>query len=215
LTDEDLFAVTSELTVEDLIMAYDVGVFPWPDPSLKDIVPWFKPTERGVIFFDRLHAPESFKKFLKKTKFTVTFCQDFSGVIESCANAKRKGQSSTWINKSVLEAYTELFRRKRAYSVEVWSQNELVGGLYGVISERYISGESMFFKETGASKFALYKLIKKLEKMGLSYIDTQMVTPVVQAFGGVKISKEDFEKLLFDGKIRECSTLFDSLKEGA
>ena len=212
MMEEDLFAVTKKLTVEDVIRAYDIGVFPWPDPSLKDLVPWFKPQERGVLFFDHLHLPESFQKQLKKNKFSVSFCQDFPRVIEQCSLIPRKGQSGTWIDTDIIEIYTELFNQKRAYSVEVWSDDELVGGLYGVITDRYVSGESMFFKETGASKYALYMLIKKLERLGLSYIDTQMVTPVVQAFGGVKISKEDFDKLLISGKIRECSTLFEELK---
>ena len=212
--EEDLFAVTEGITVEDLIRAYDIGVFPWPDPSLKNLVPWFKPLERGVIFFDQLHLPRSFKKFLKKTEFKVSFCKEFSKVIEACSSVKRKDHPGTWIDDEIIKVYTELFKRKRAYSVEVWLGGELVGGLYGVLTDRGVSGESMFYKKTGASKFALYSLIKKLDLLGLSYIDTQMITPVVQAFGGVKISKEDFDKLLIGGKIKMCSTLFEELKNG-
>ena len=213
MTEEDLFAVTKGITVDDVIRAYDIGVFPWPDSSFKNLVPWFKPLERGVLFFDKLHVSKSFKKFLKKNNFSVSFCKDFSSVIELCSKTKRKGQSSTssWIDDNIISVYTEMFRRKRAYSVEVWSDENMVGGLYGILTEKYISGESMFFKESGASKFALYKLIKKLETLGLSYIDTQMVTPVVQAFGGVKISKENFDKLLNSGKIKEYPTLFKEL----
>ena len=143
----------------------------------------------------------------------VTFCKAFSEVINQCSSIKRKNQSGTWINREIINVYIELFKKQRAYSVEVWSNQELVGGLYGVLTDKYVSGESMFFKESGASKLALYALIVKLKSLGLSYIDTQMVTPVVQTFGGVKISKEEFDKLLLSGKIKGKghSTLFEEL----
>ena len=208
---DDLFAVTEDILVEDLIEAYDRGVFPWPDPNLKGLVPWFKPQERGILFFNDFHISKSFKKFLKHNPFTVTYCKDFSSVIRSCAEVKRKGQSGTWIDDKIISAYEELFAQKKAYSVEVWNQ-ELVGGLYGVLTDRCVSGESMFFKESGASKIALYSLVKKLESLGLSYIDTQMLTPLLQAFGGVKILKEDFDNLLINGKIVLSSTLFEELR---
>lgn len=213
--EDDLFAVTKDLSVEDLIKAYDIGVFPWPDPSLEGVVPWFKPQERGVLFFKDFHVSKSFQKLLNSNTFTVTFCKDFLAVIRSCANVKRKGQSGTWIDEKIIKVYEKLFHLKKAYSVEVWnSKNQLVGGLYGVLTDRYVSGESMFFKDSGASKVALYNLVRKLENLGVSYIDTQMVTPLLQAFGAVKISKEDFDNMLINGKIILSSTLFEELKNG-
>jgi len=211
--DEDLFAVTDTLEVEDLIRAYDIGVFPWPveDSSL---VPWFKPEKRGVLFFDQLHVSKSFKKFLKSTKLRVSFCENFDEVIKNCSTVKRKEQSGTWINTKIIEAYNKLYVLDRAYSVEVWREEDLVGGLYGVLTDRCVSGESMFFKETGASKLALYTLIVRLKSLGLSFIDTQMVTPLVKSFGGENISKQDFEKLLLSVKIKEHSKLFRELKDG-
>jgi len=211
--EDDIFAVTNDLNVEDLIKAYDIGVFPWPDPSLEGLVPWFKPQERGVLFFDQFHISKSLKKFLNSTTLKVTFCQNFSKVINECANVKRNNQEGTWIDQKIIKAYEELFNLKKAYSVEVWNENKaLVGGMYGVLTDRCVSGESMFFKETGASKLALCSLVKKLRNLGLSYIDTQMVTPVVQAFGGVKISKEDFDNLLINGNIYKSDALFEELQ---
>ncbi len=210
--DKDLFAVTDTLEVEDLIRAYDIGVFPWPVEE-SALTPWFKPEKRGVLFFDHLHISQSFKKFLKSTELKVSFCQNFDDVIENCSTVKRKEQSGTWINTTIIEAYKKLYALKRAYSVEVWNKKDLVGGLYGVLTDRCVSGESMFFKESGASKLALYTLIVRLKRLGLSFIDTQMVTPLVKSFGGENISKQDFDKLLLSVKIKEHSKLFRELKD--
>lgn len=193
MNEEDLIAVTEGISTDDLILAYKGLAFPWPIEGER-LTPWFSPDPRGVLDFEGLHTPRSLKKFLRKNTFTVTFCQSFDEVIDHCEKVKRKGQDGTWISTDVKEAYKKLFRLEKAYSVEVWERTRLVGGLYGVISERYLSGESMFHLEAGASKVALVALVKRLEKMGLSFLDTQMVTPLLKSFGGAEVSKNEFRK---------------------
>lgn len=196
MNEDDLVAVTEGVSVEDLVLAYRGLTFPWPIEG-EEFTPWFSPDPRGVLGFKKFHISKSLKKFLKHTNFTVTFNKNFEGVIEACAKAKRKDQEGTWINHDILNAYKELFKLKKAYSVEVWSyEKELVGGLYGVISDRYLSGESMFFLKTGASKLALVSLVERLEELGLSFLDTQMVTPLLKAFGGEEVSKKEFRKIV-------------------
>lgn len=199
---DDLFSVTKSITTDDLVKAYEIGIFPWPHEDVPNLIPWFSPRKRGVLFFDQFHISKSNKKNFKKKNFNVTFCKAFEEVIKNCALVKRKGEQGTWINENIIEAYIKLFNQKKAYSVEVWSpHNKLIGGMYGVISKKYLSGESMFFFESGASKFALVSLVDKLKSLGLSYLDTQMVSPLVQTFGGVEIPREDFVKMIIGGKI--------------
>ncbi len=212
LLEEGLVAVTPDLLVEDLILAYKNLMFPWPIDG-EDLIPWFSPLQRGVLRFENVHVSKSLEKLMKKNKFRVSFCQNFSEVMSLCAETKRKEQSGTWINKKIFEAYSELFKQKKAYSVEVWSpEGALVGGLYGVISKKYVSGESMFFLETGASKVALVSLVKRLESLGLSFIDTQMVTPLLKSFGGAEVSKNEFIKMTMESMILD-ELFFENLKK--
>lgn len=196
MNEDDLVAVTDGVTTDNLILAYNGFTFPWPIDG-EDFTPWFSPDPRGILEFKNFHISKSLKKFLKNTNLTVTFCKDFDAVIEACAKVKRKDQEGTWINSDILPSYKKLFKLKKAYSVEVWSyEKELVGGLYGVISDRYLSGESMFFLKTGASKLALVSLVERLEKLGLSFLDTQMVTPLLASFGGEEVSKKEFRNIV-------------------
>ncbi len=217
--EDDLVAVTPDLLVEDLIIAYRNGIFPWPIDNEENMVPWFAPQDRGVLEFKDFHIPRSLEKLLKKKRFKVSFCQNFEEVIELCEKTPRKGQLGTWINEEIKKTYTELFKMKKAYSVEVWKQintsdRQLVGGLYGVISDKYVSGESMFFLESGASKVALVSLVKRLENFGLSFLDTQMVTPLLESFGGVEVPKNRFMKMIEEGIVLD-KDFFDKLSQGA
>jgi len=193
VNEDDLIAVTNGIKVDELILAYKSLAFPWPIDG-EDLTPWFSPDPRGLLEFKDLHISRSLDKFLKKQNFKVTFCQNFEGVLENCETVKRKYQEGTWISEDIKKAYKQLFELNKAYSVEVWQESRLVGGLYGVISERYVSGESMFHLETGASKIALVSLVKRLEALGLSFLDTQMVTPLLKSFGGKEVSRNEFRK---------------------
>lgn len=194
MTEEELVALTPSVSAQDLDLAYENLIFPWPVEGLEG-VPWFSPNKRGVLFFKDLHLSKSLKKEIKRNKFQVSFCQDFKVVITACAQVQRKGQEGTWITAQIIKAYTDLFNQGRAYSVEVWRKDKLVGGLYGVISRRYLSGESMFHTETSASKIALVKLVERLQTMGLSYIDTQMVSPLLDSLGAKELDRKSFRKL--------------------
>lgn len=194
-TEDGLVAVGGDLEVDTLIEAYHRGIFPWPI-SLDFPLAWFSPDPRGLLDFEDLHISKSFTKFLKKNPFTVTFNQAFSQVIRKCAMVSRKDQPSTWITPAIIQGYEKLFSEGLAYSVDVWEENELVGGLYGVSMGEFFSGESMFMERDNASKVGLYTLLMTLEDKGLTWFDTQMVTPVVEQFGGNYFDREDFLKRL-------------------
>lgn len=190
-TEDGLVAVGGDLEVDTLEAAYHQGIFPWPI-SVELPLAWFSPDPRGILDFPELHVARSFAKFLRKNLYTVTFNQAFAEVIKECAIVKRRGQFDTWITPAIIQGYNRLFEAEKAYSVEVWKGNKLVGGLYGVAMGSFVSGESMFMKEDNASKLALYSLIQKLQSQGIPWLDTQMVTPAVEQFGGKYISRKEF-----------------------
>lgn len=173
-----------------LLDAYRHGIFPWPQEDMPIL--WFSPDPRGVIFFEQLHLSKSFKKWLKKQTYKVTFNTAFAEVMRECQKQKRPNQKGTWILPDMIPCYEDLFKMGYAYSVEVWKGSVLVGGLYGVNTETYASGESMFHKETNASKLALYKAVQYLSQNGKTWLDTQMVTEVTKSFGAVEISRKEF-----------------------
>ena len=194
--DEDgLLAIGGDLEVDTLITAYQHGIFPWP-VSLDLPLAWFSPNPRGILFAEKIHISKSFSKFLKKNTFKVTFNQAFSEVIKLCAISSRKNQSSTWITSDIINGYEKLFKAELAYSVEVWNDDNLVAGLYGVCMGNFVSGESMFTKEDDASKLALYSLMVRLKEKKVTWLDTQMVTSVVEGFGGMYISRPEFLQMI-------------------
>lgn len=186
--------VGGELNSENILKAYSLGIFPWPHGNLPLL--WFCPHERGLIEFENFKIPRSVTKELKKKNFKLTFDQDFAGVIQNCAERKRPGQKGTWITKDILNTYKKLFSEGHAHSVECWSGDELVGGLYGVYIQNVFSAESMFFKESGASKACLIALVERLKNKGRSFLDIQMVTPIAELFGGEYVERKEFLKKL-------------------
>lgn len=188
---EGLVAVGGPLTVEALIEAYSRGIFPWPHEGYPML--WFSPDPRGVIDFEEFHVPRSLAKFARQNsdwRYTVNTA--FERVMKECSEQPRPGQTSTWITPSMLMSYQRLFADGHVLSVEVWDGDELVGGIYGVLSQKYFSAESMFFKKDNASKMALWKLVEELQMRGMTWMDVQMVTPIISAFGGKYIEKEEF-----------------------
>lgn len=203
-TEDGLVAVGGDLEVDTLITAYRQGIFPWP-VSVDLPLAWFSPDPRGVIFIAQIHVAKSFEKFLKKNPFKVTFNQNMKAVIFECARVPRKNQPGTWITPDIVKSYEKLHQEGLAYSVEVWKEDTLVGGLYGVTMGEFCSGESMFMKEDNASKVALWTLLQHLKLKGIRFLDTQMVTTVVEQFGGKYIERDEFldmlEELDWDKKI--------------
>jgi len=190
-TEDGLVAIGGDFEIDTIQEAYRNGIFPWPI-SVELPLAWFSPDPRGILDFKELHVSHSFEKFLRKNPFKVTFNTAFSQVIKACARMPRKGQRDTWITPDIIKGYERLFNYGEAYSAETWLGDQLVGGVYGVVMGEFVSGESMFKTEDNASKVALYSLIKHLEAKGIKCLDTQMVTPVVEQFGGKYIPRKEF-----------------------
>lgn len=189
-----LLCAGGDLSPNRLIDAYSQGIFPWPQEGMPLL--WFCPVQRGVLDFENFKVPKSVKKLIDRQKFKITFNENFESVIEECARIPRDGETGTWILPEMQRAYIELHRRGIAQSVEAWVDDQLVGGLYGVYINGLFSGESMFYKESGASKVCLVYLVEKLKQQGDTWIDIQMVTPVLEQFGGKYINRKKFLKRL-------------------
>lgn len=192
---ESVVAVSGDLSVETLKEAYGSGIFPWP--AAPGLIPWHCPDPRGILRFSELHIPRSVKQARKKKKFSFSFDRDFKGVIAACAQCPRSDEcGETWIVPEMVEAYEKLHKAGHAHSAEAWEDGRLVGGLYGVYVKGAFSGESMFFREDNASKLALLELVSALSAAGLEWMDVQMVTPVVELFGGRYVSRADYLDML-------------------
>lgn len=191
---EGLVAVGGTLTVDLLTEAYENGIFPWPQEGYPML--WFSPEPRGILDFEELHINRSLEKWLRKEepKLTFTVNQAFDAVIEGCKDQKRPGQESTWILPVIVASYQRMFAAGKIISGECWENGELVGGIYGVLSEKYFSAESMFYKKPNASKYGFIKLVEHLKNLGHEWMDIQMVTEVTSSLGGKLISREDFLK---------------------
>lgn len=190
-----LLALGGDLEVDSLLLAYSQGIFPWPISEEYPLA-WFSPDPRGILIFEKLHLSKSFRKFLKKNPYEIKFNTNFEAVIMNCARVKRSDQPSTWITQEIINAYIELHKLGYAYSIETYLDERLVGGVYGVCINRFYSGESMFHLEDNASKVALVSLMYMLKQRDIGWLDTQMVTPVVESLGGVEIPRETFLQML-------------------
>ena len=191
---DDLVTLGADLKPETLIDSYKHGIFPMHiQIENKREIGWWSPQQRGILPLDKINISSSLKKSMKK--YFVTFDQDFDAVIEGCGDDKRpKG----WINKDIKIAYKKLFDLGYVHSVEVWNKkDELVGGLYGVEVNGLFAGESMFHKETDASKTAMVYLVNQLKEAGGERIfDVQWQTPHLKSMGVIKISRAKYISLL-------------------
>ncbi len=191
---DDLVTLGADLKPETLIDSYKHGIFPMHiQIENKREIGWWSPQQRGILPLNKINVSSSLKKSMKK--YFVTFDQDFDAVIEGCGDDKRpKG----WINKDIKTAYKKLFELGYVHSVEVWNKNdELVGGLYGVEVNGLFAGESMFHKQTDASKTAMVYLVNQLKEAGGERIfDVQWQTPHLKSMGVIKISRAKYISLL-------------------
>ena len=190
-----LLALGGDLELESLLLAYSRGIFPWPI-SQEYPLAWFSPDPRGILVFDKLHLSKSLKKFLKKNPYEIRFNTNFEAVIMNCAKVSRADNQGTWITEDIINGYINLHRNGFAYSVETYQEETLVGGVYGVCINRFYSGESMFHKADNASKVALIALLYQLKQKDIGWLDTQMVTPVVESLGGLEIPRATYLKML-------------------
>lgn len=156
---------------------------------------WVRPETRGVIPLEAFHVPKSLKKVIRQQRFNIRVDTDFAGVIDACAE-ERVERQSTWINAPIREAYIRLFEQGHCHSVEAWRDGRLSGGLYGVKLGRAFFGESMFSRETDASKVCLVHLVERLKARGFVLLDTQFTTDHLRRFGAVDVPRGRYEKLL-------------------
>lgn len=157
---------------------------------------WFCPDQRGILSFQDFHIPKRLQQHMRQDGLRFSRNEAFSEVIANCREQKRPGQSGTWILPEIEAAYVNFHEAGFAHSFEAWRGDRLVGGLYGVMVEGVFSGESMFHREPEASKKVLVFTVESLKAEGLSWIDTQMVTPVIESFGGKLIPKESYLDLM-------------------
>lgn len=201
--EDGLLAVGGDLSEERLLLAYSYGIFPWFSFRDWDQPAWYCPMQRFVIFPDQIHISHSMRTLMNKKEYTVTFNRDFDGVIKGCSEAGgRYYAAGAWLGEDMMKAYRYLNRQGYAVSVETWNSNqELVGGLYGVAMGDCFIGESMFSREPNASKLALIDLAKFMQRIGGKLIDCQLETPHLKSMGGRFIPYEEYMEILNPGAL--------------
>lgn len=191
---EGVLAIGGDLSVERLLLAYRNGIFPWFNED--EPILWWSPPERMVVAPSIYKASKSTRNLLNQKKFKVTFNQNFKDVITSCQQVGRKEQDGTWISNDIIDSYTKLHEMGFAKSVEVWQDDELVGGLYGVDLGHIFCGESMFSKVSNASKIAFVSLINHLKENNYKLLDCQVHNDHLEKLGAIEISREVFMRVL-------------------
>lgn len=191
---EGILALGGDLKPERLIKAYQNGIFPWY--SENEPIIWYCPNPRMVLFLDQLKVSKSMKNILKKNTFKITYNQHFEEVIANCKTIDRNDGLGTWITDDMQQAYIELHKKGIAKSIEVWQNNELVGGLYGIDLGSIFCGESMFSKVSNASKFAFIHLVEKLKKENYKLLDCQVYNDHLASLGAEEIPRDLFLSIL-------------------
>ncbi|MBU6154917.1 MAG: leucyl/phenylalanyl-tRNA--protein transferase, partial [Bdellovibrionales bacterium] len=196
MSDEnDIVAVGLDLSPKTLLAAYSEGVFPWPTEGLPLL--WYFPKKRGILDFKDLHIPRRLHSFLKNRGWSYRVDEAFSEVIDACAD---RGKNGTWITAEMKAAYCELHRLGHAHSIEVWKGDSLIGGIYGVDTGGYFAGESMFHRETNASKAAWIAAVAIQKMAGRTWMDIQVVSPHTASFGAMEVSRTEFKKRMAETK---------------
>ncbi len=194
-----MLAAGGDLSPERLLIAYQSGIFPWYNPE--DYILWWSPDPRFVLFPSDLKMAKSMRPFFNQAKFRVSFDGHFERVMRLCGKTHRKGQQlGTWISEEMIEGYTALHALGYAHSVEVWQEEELVGGLYGIALGKCFFGESMFTQVSNASKFGFITLVRRLEELGYQLIDCQQQTGHLATLGAGAISRKKFLKFLQENR---------------
>jgi leucyl/phenylalanyl-tRNA--protein transferase len=190
INQDDIVGVGGRLDPETLLRAYRRGIFPWPVEELPLL--WFCPRERAILEFSRVHVGRSLARARRRSGLRFTVDAAFAAVIRACADTPRPGQDGTWITPDIVAAYTRLHTVGIAHSVEAWRGPELVGGIYGVAVDGAFAAESMFHRESDASKLVLLHLVDHLAAAGLDWIDIQVMTPHLERLGAHVVSRGQF-----------------------
>jgi leucyl/phenylalanyl-tRNA--protein transferase len=184
-----------EVTVDILLRAYSIGLFPMSEDASDPEIYWVEPEMRGIIPLDDFHISRSLAKKIRQKPFKLTINRAFSDVMIMCA-APAEDRPSTWINSTIFKLYNELHSIGHAHSVEAWDGDELVGGLYGVSLGAAFFGESMFSRRTDASKICLAHLVEHLKARGFQLLDTQFTTEHLKSFGAIDMPRDTYAVLL-------------------
>lgn len=200
--DDGLLAVGGDLSVERLLLAYTHGIFPWYNPG--EEILWWCPKERFVIFPKEIHISHSMRKYMKKHELKVIMNRDFADTMHRC-RIKREFDEGTWISDEMEEAYHRLHQKGFAVSVEVFEDDVLAGGFYGVSIGKCFFGESMFSEKENGSKTALIAFAQLLEQNGFLFIDCQFHTEHLESMGGRYISWEEYDRMLAEGTGRSMT----------
>jgi leucyl/phenylalanyl-tRNA--protein transferase len=191
---DGLVAIGGDLSAQRLLLAYTSGIFPWFNEDT--MILWWSPDPRMVLFPEKLKVSKSMRRLLKTDRFNITKNRCFSEVIDACAKAIRPDQEGTWITSDMKDAYMELHKKGMAVSFEVWEDDKLVGGLYGVDLNGIFCGESMFSKVSNASKFAFIKMVEEMQAKNYVLIDCQLYTKHLASLGAETISRDAFLEFL-------------------
>ncbi|MGA9271379.1 MAG: leucyl/phenylalanyl-tRNA--protein transferase [Lutimonas sp.] len=191
---DGILAIGGDLSPERLLLAYQRGIFPWFSEG--EPIVWYSPEKRMVLFPKELKVSKSMKQLIRKETYRITWNQNFEDVIEACQASPRKDQDGTWITEEMRRAYIRLHELGHAKSVEVWRDEELVGGLYGIDLGHVFCGESMFSRESNTSKLAFINLVQELERENYRLIDCQIYTAHLASLGAREIPRKEFTKLL-------------------
>tara|TARA_R110000796_G_scaffold18693_6_gene56639 strand:- start:14475 stop:15110 length:636 start_codon:yes stop_codon:yes gene_type:complete len=192
--DDGLLAVGGDLSPERLLLAYKNGIFPWFYED--SMILWWSPDPRMVLFPNKIKISKSMAQVIKSNKFRITWNTQFEEVVNACSAIKRKGQAGTWITPEMKSAYLKLHQMGIAKSIEVWENDNLVGGLYGIDLGNVFCGESMFSRKSNASKFAFISLAKELQQKEYKLIDCQVHTAHLESLGAEEIPRKQFIKIL-------------------
>lgn len=195
-TYDGLLAIGGSLSRKRLLLAYNSGIFPWFEDGQPIL--WWSPDPRMLLFPEKFKVSKSLRKTIRNEKFKITFNKNFEEVLLNCANVSRKGQAGTWITNEMQKAYLDLHNAGYAVSVEVWQDEKLVGGLYGIdLPKRQVfCGESMFSLVSDASKVAFYHLSEMVKKKNYKFIDCQIYNSHLESLGAEEIGRTKFLNLL-------------------
>ncbi len=189
----------SELTPELLLHGYSIGIFPMAENRDDPEIFWVDPKRRGIFPLDGFHISRSLARAMRQSRFEVTINHDFNGVVAACAD-----RTDTWINAEIAQLYSGLHDVGHAHSLELWEEDALVGGVYGVTLGAAFFGESMFSRRTNASKMALAALVERLNRAGFTLFDTQFLTDHLASLGAVEISRRTYHRRLDQAKTQSA-----------
>ena len=191
---DGLLAIGGDLRPERILNAYEMGIFPWYNEG--EEILWWSPDPRSVLYPSELKVSKSMRQVLRKEEFEFRVDHDFQAVIEACRSTPREGQDGTWITTEMKKAYSSLHEAGIAHSAEVYLDDSLVGGLYGLLIGKVFFGESMFSHQSNASKYAFIKWVEILKEKGVELIDCQIESEHLNSLGAKNVPRARFLKEL-------------------